>query len=120
MERRVGISFRQNKHSGDVSVLTCADTGVIDTSENVWGTVLNAQTLEHSECIQLPGVKQILIIENKANYEAMPYRKDTLYLYCHGFFSPKEISFLKKIPEIYPGNERVPLGRYGLRRNEDF
>ena len=92
----------KTKHSGDVSVLTCADTGVIDTSENVWGTVLNAQTLEHSECIELPGVKQILIIENKANYEAMPYRKDTLYLYCHGFFSPKEISFLKKIPEIYP------------------
>ena len=78
------------------------DVYVIDTSENIWGTVLNAQTLEHSECMELPGVKQIMIIENKANYEAMSYRADTLYLYCHGFFSPKEIAFLKKIPEIYP------------------
>lgn len=101
---RLKREVRSEESSSPTSVTSPTSDAVyvIDTSENIWGTVLNAQTLEHSECMELPSVKQIMIIENKANYEAMSYRTDTLYLYCHGFFSPKEIAFLKKIPEIYP------------------
>lgn len=72
----------------------------VSTAENVYGTVINAQTLEHAVPISLPGVKRILIIENKANYESMPFDAETLYIYCHGFFSPKEVQFLKKIREV--------------------
>ena len=63
--------------------------GEIDTSLNVFGTVLNAQTLEHAGPVSLPGIRRIMLIENKANYESVPYREDTLYVYCHGFFHPK-------------------------------
>ena len=30
----------------------------------------------------------------------MDFRADTLYIYCHGFFSPKELKFLGALTEI--------------------
>lgn len=75
-------------------VYRIGEGGEIDTSLNVFGTVLNAQTLEHAGPVSLPGIRRIMLIENKANYESVPYREDTLYVYCHGFFSPKELRFL--------------------------
>lgn len=77
------------------------DSGeVMDTSHQIYGVVLNAQTLEHAEPTALPGIKRIMTIENKANYESMKYADDILYIYCHGFFSPKERKFLKHLSEI--------------------
>ena len=75
----------------------------IGTSLNVFGTVLNAQTLEHAGPVSLPGIRRIMLIENKANYESVPYREDTLYVYCHGFFSPKELRFLGGLREAADG-----------------
>lgn len=60
------------------------------------GMVLNARTLEAGKPTGLPGVRRIVTIENKANYESMEYSEDTLYIYCHGFFSPKERRFLRQ------------------------
>lgn len=68
-----------------------------DTSVYPYGTILNAQTIEHAVPQALLGVKTIMTIENKANYEAMPYSEDMLYIFCHGYFSPKEVKFLNKI-----------------------
>jgi hypothetical protein len=77
------------------------DTGeLIDTSGNRYGTMINAQTLEYGSPIGLPGVRKIFVIENKANYEKKSFQKDELYIFCHGFFSPKEVRFLKKITEV--------------------
>ena len=45
-------------------------------------------------------IKKIFTIENKANYEKQKFREGELYIYCHGFFSPKEVRFLKKITEV--------------------
>lgn len=84
-------------------VYRIGDGGEIDTSLNVFGTVLNAQTLEHAEPVSLPGIRRIMLIENKANYESVPYREDTLYVYCHGFFSPKELRFLGGLREAADG-----------------
>lgn len=75
------------------------DGAVIDTSGLVYGTVLNTQTLEHARPWKLSGVRRIVTIENKANYESMPYAADTLYIFCHGFFSPKERRFLSLLAE---------------------
>lgn len=76
------------------------DTGAeIATGENSYGTMINARTLEHASVKDLPGIRRILVIENKANYEKLEYRADELYIFCHGFFSPKEIRFLKGIRE---------------------
>ena len=44
--------------------------------------------------------KKIMTIENKANYESMQYDENTLYIFCHGYFTPKEVYFLKKLSLI--------------------
>lgn len=72
----------------------------IDSSVNIFGTVINAQTLEQAVPSAAPGIRRIMLIENKANYESMDFRADTLYIYCHGFFSPKELKFLGTLSEI--------------------
>lgn len=76
----------------------------IDSSVNLFGTVINAQTLEQAVPIAVPGIRHIILVENKANYESMDFREDTLYIYCHGFFSPKELKFLGVLTEITGGN----------------
>lgn len=73
---------------------------LLDTSLNIYGTVLNSQTMEHAIVKDLSRCKRIMTIENKANYESMIFAEDVLYIYCHGYFTPKEVRFLKKIPEI--------------------
>lgn len=76
----------------------------IDSSVNLFGTVINAQTLEQAVPIAVPGIRRIMLIENKANYESMDFREDTLYIYCHGFFSPKELKFLSALTGIADEN----------------
>lgn len=76
----------------------------IDSSVNLFGTVINAQTLEQAVPIAVPGIRHIILVENKANYESMDFREETLYIYCHGFFSPKELKFLGALTEITGGN----------------
>lgn len=73
---------------------------LIDTSASIYGTVLNAQTLEHAFPVSLKRVKRIITIENKANYESMKYSPEVLYLYVHGFPSPKERIFLTRLERL--------------------
>ena len=74
----------------------------IDTSSNHYGTVINAQTLEHAIPTLRNSVEKIIVIENKANYESMEYDSKVLYLFCHGYFSPKEIRFLQMLMKTAP------------------
>ena len=74
----------------------------IDTSLNYYGTVLNAQTLEHAVPNLRNSVEKIIVIENKANYESMEYDPKVLYIFCHGYFSPKEIRFLQMLMKTAP------------------
>ena len=74
----------------------------IDTSLNYYGTVLNAQTLEHAVPNLRNSVEKIIVIENKANYESMEYDPKVLYLFCHGYFSPKEVRFLQILMKTAP------------------
>lgn len=74
----------------------------IDTAGNCYGTVLNAQTLKHAVPISINGIEKIIVIENKANYESMKYDPQVLYIFCHGFFSPKEVAFLRELMNIAP------------------
>lgn len=73
---------------------------IVDTRENKYGVVLNTQTLIHSEPFALLNCKKIMTIENKANYEDMNYENEILYIFCHGYFTPKEVRFLKRLSEI--------------------
>ena len=93
----------------------------IDSSVNIFGTVINAQTLEQAVPAAAPGIRRILLIENKANYESMDFRESTLYIYCHGFFSPKELKFLGALTEIAGREYGISaLGRHGSGRHQDF
>lgn len=76
------------------------ETVLVDTSVCRYGTILNSQTIEHSKPYALPGVKKIITIENKANYEKMAYSEDTLYIFCHGYFTKKEVRFLRKLCDV--------------------
>lgn len=72
----------------------------IDTSAHLYGTIINAQSLMHAELLSLKQVKKIVTIENQANYEDALFDENVLYIYTHGFFSPKEMKFLKQIQAI--------------------
>lgn len=88
------------------------DTGkAVDTSDLCYGTIINSQTLEHSKPTALPHIRKIMTIENKANYENMTYDKDTLYIYCHGFFSPKEVKYLQELEKL--ADEHVEFYHWG-------
>lgn len=72
----------------------------IDGAAFPYGMILNAQTLEHCQVTSLAGIQRILLIENQANYEEQKFRDDTLYVFCHGFFSPKEVLFLQQLTAL--------------------
>lgn len=73
------------------------DGPAISTAAQIYGTMFNKQTLENAVPISIVGIRQIMTIENKANYEKMQFRSDTLYIFCHGFFSPPERKFLSRV-----------------------
>ncbi len=73
------------------------DGPAISTAAQIYGTMFNKQTLENAVPISIVGIRQIMTIENKANYEKMQFRTDTLYIFCHGFFSPPERKFLSRV-----------------------
>ncbi len=83
------------------------DGALVDTSSMRYGTVLNAQTLSHAEPVSLKEVKKIVSIENKANYEEQKYDPQILYIYTHGFLSPKERVFLKKVEKLIDSTVEV-------------
>lgn len=73
------------------------DGPAISTAAQIYGTMFNKQTLENAVPTSIVGIRQIMTIENKANYEKMQFRPDTLYIFCHGFFSPPERKFLSRV-----------------------
>lgn len=102
------LSYAQTLEWKGPLVYTLDGNITVDTSSNIYGTIINARTLEQAKPVSLPGVKKIFIIENKANYEKLTYREDELYIFCHGFFSPKEVRFLKKLAAVV----EVEIGYY--------
>ena len=45
----------------------------------------------------------MITVENKANYESMPYEEGTLIIYSHGYFSPDERAFLIQLERVLSG-----------------
>lgn len=78
----------------------------VDLSDFVYGLVLNSQTLKHAVVeLDQPRLRKIVTIENKANFVSMPYETDTLYVFSHGYFSPLDREFLKKLRRALEGKE---------------
>lgn len=72
----------------------------IDLSVFINGTVLNSETLKNAQIAKNQQIKKIISVENKANFVSMPYEEGILILFSHGFFSPLEREFLKKLESI--------------------
>lgn len=80
----------------------------INTANFKYGLILNTQTLKHvSVKNEIVPFKCIVSIENKANFEAMNYSEDTLYVYSHGYYGPYERAFLQKLAEILDANQQI-------------
>lgn len=72
----------------------------VDFSPLIHGVSINAPTIRDMVISDLPNVKRILFIENKANYVDYVFRRktvDELIIYHGGFYSPVKGLFFKKI-----------------------
>lgn len=72
----------------------------IDLSEWRYGTVLNSETLKYAHICEKQKIQKIITVENKANYVMMPIEEGTLIIFSHGYFSPKECDFLRKLSKV--------------------
>lgn len=70
---------------------------LIDTGVFPFGTVLNTQTLKNAVILDNPQITKVLSFENKANFISEPYEEGTLILFTHGYFTPPEREFLKRL-----------------------
>lgn len=77
----------------------------INTGCYCFGTTLNSQTLEHAVLNQEQKIQKIVIFENKANYISAPYKAGVLYVFSHGYFSPKECRFLTELYQVLKKNK---------------
>lgn len=71
-----------------------------------YGNILNSDTLRYAQIAgQQPEIQRVITIENKANYMMMPLEEHTLYIFTHGFFSPKECRFLQSLNQVLEHTE---------------
>lgn len=82
----------------------------ISLEDFCYGTVLNTKTLRHAEVPAGQNIRKIITVENKANYVSMPYEEETLIIFSHGFFSPLECEFLRKLLAVLPDVEFYHTG----------
>ena len=82
----------------------------ISLADFCYGTVLNTKTLRHAEVPAGQNIRKIITVENKANYVSMPYEEETLIIFSHGFFSPLECEFLRKLLAVLPDLEFYHTG----------
>ena len=83
---------------GDLKIILNGEA--IDLSVYKYGTILNSETIKKAEIAKNQTVKKIITVENKANFVSMPYEEGTLILFSHGFFSPLEREFLKRLENV--------------------
>jgi len=82
------------------NVLASIHGQAVDFSPLVHGVAINAPTIRDLVISDLPEVKRILFIENKANYVDYVFKRRTpeeLVIYHGGFYSPVKGLFFKKI-----------------------
>lgn len=97
------LSYSQTLElKGSLQYKIIEEENLTDTSSQIYGTVINAQTLSNGDPVSINGVKSIITIENKACYEERKYNSEVLYIYVHGFPSLKEREFLRKLVQIAP------------------
>lgn len=77
--------------------------------DNPFGIIWNTDTLLHVAKVSTPA-KNIITIENKANFYATQYDSDILYIFVHGYLSPVEQSICKQIKSFSPDSKYYHFG----------
>ena len=86
--------------------MSWSDGTLVRNEEWRYGNVLNSDTLRYAQIEdKQPEIKKVITVENKANYMMMPFEEHTLYIFTHGFFSPKESRFLQKVNRVLENTE---------------
>lgn len=78
---------------------------ILDLSAFVYGVVLTSATIEKAGIKENQKITKVVTVENKANYISMPYEDNTLIIFSHGYFSPKERVFLKRLYHVLKDKE---------------
>lgn len=75
-------------------------------ADYLYGTVLNSETLKHAKVqVSQPDIHRVMTIENKANFVSAQYEEHTLYIFTHGYLSPREREFLRGLGIILEGHD---------------
>jgi hypothetical protein len=74
-----------------------------EISDYKYGVTLNSKTLKSAEIAPEQKIRRVVTIENKANFEATDFEDETLFIFTHGFLSPKERDFLIKLKNVLDG-----------------
>ncbi|MBS6642725.1 MAG: DUF2399 domain-containing protein [Clostridiaceae bacterium] len=77
----------------------------IDLSPFIYGLVINSQMLKHAEVHAGQKIRKVITVENKANFMSMPYEEGTLIVFSHGYFTPLEKEFLKRLYQSLDGDQ---------------
>ncbi|MBR0597484.1 Wadjet anti-phage system protein JetD domain-containing protein [Sinanaerobacter chloroacetimidivorans] len=72
----------------------------LELSDYKYGVTLNSKTLKHVKILPEQSINRIVTIENKANFESSEIEEGTLFIFTHGFFSPKERDFLVNLRNV--------------------
>lgn len=88
---------------GDLVV--CLDGNDMDLSVFRYGVSLNSEMLKHICIPSGQRIKKVITVENKANYMSMPFEPETLIVFSHGYFSPKEREILCELERQLRGND---------------
>jgi hypothetical protein len=72
----------------------------LELSDYKYGVALNSKTLKYVKILPEQSINRIVTIENKANFESTESEGGTLFIFTHGFFSPKERDFLVGLRHI--------------------
>lgn len=75
----------------------------VDLGKLRYGTVLNSETLKNALICREQDIRRIVTIENRASFVCEPFEEETLYVFTHGFLSPKERDFLKALAGALKG-----------------
>jgi len=79
----------------------------LELSDYKYGVTLNSKTLKHVKILPEQSIKHIVTIENKANFELTEFEEGTLFIFTHGFFSPKERDFLVNLRNVLNGRPKL-------------
>lgn len=62
-----------------------------------WGMSLNSKTMQYATICSNQNIRKVVTIENEANFSNKEREEGVLYVFTHGYPSPKERIFLRRL-----------------------